>query len=83
MVVNSTTGLGWTTGVWQPLNHAANRSSTHKPSVRELLAIERCSNNFGRLVLTQNLKVDDKIRLGPEDGLTVQYRRIDFFHQLF
>jgi hypothetical protein len=53
-------------GAWQPLNQAANRSSTHKHSVRELPASERCSSDFGRLVLTQSLNIDDKIRLGPK-----------------
>ena len=63
-MVNSTTGSGWTTGARQPLKPAANMNSRHKPSVRELPAHERCSSNFGRLVLTQHLNTAYQSRLG-------------------
>jgi len=53
-------------GLRQPLNHAANGSSTHKHSVREPPASKRCSSDFGRLVLTWNLNIDYKSRLGPK-----------------
>ena len=41
-------------GARQPLNHAANRSSTRKPS------------DFGRLALTQNLNIDYTASLGAK-----------------
>jgi hypothetical protein len=53
-------------GLRQPPNHAANWSSTHKHSVRELPASKRCSSDFGRSVRTRNLNIDYKSRLGPK-----------------
>src|SRR5271156_555199 len=47
---NSTPGPGGTTGARQPPNSAAERSSTHTPS----------------LVLTQNLKIDYTASLGAK-----------------
>ena len=58
------------------LRQPATRSSTHKPSVRELPASERCSFCFGRLVLTQHLNTAYQSRLGRRwTGLSVSPHR--------